>query len=70
MPLLVSFLKFLAEEAPALIPAVRDLVHSWSDKNGVDKTELLPALEGSVQKDVAGIDAEIDAEIARDFPKK
>jgi len=69
MPALLSFLRFLADEAPALIPAIRDLVHSWCDKTGVDKAELLPALEGSIRDDVAKIDADIDAEIAREFPK-
>ena len=70
MTTLLSFLGFLAREAPEIVGVVRGIVEKWSHANAVDPAELLPALGDDVAPRVAGVDAAVDAMIDREFPKK
>jgi len=60
----ISLLRFVATEAPHLIPELRKLATSWAGKKGIPHAELLPALVDTLDSRVASVDAAVDAQIA------
>jgi hypothetical protein len=60
---LVSFLRFAARTAPDVVPQVRKLTEGWAKQKGIPIQALLPALDDSLNEDVAKIDAEVDTMI-------
>jgi hypothetical protein len=70
LKLLLSFLRFVASEAPTIAPEVARLVALWANKNGIPEQELLPALEvGETDEKVAAADREVNQLIADLWPK-
>ncbi len=68
---LLSFFRFVAREAPTLLPEVARLVRLWSAENGVPNDELEAALDPNVTADkVADADREVNALIDDLWPKK
>lgn len=57
--LVLSLLRFIAEEAPHLVDDVRTLVTAWASKKGIPHEEILPALDLLAPR-VKVVDDEID----------
>jgi hypothetical protein len=70
LQLLLSFLRFVAKEAPELAPEVAKLVTRWASLKNIPNEELQPALDPSVTDEhVADADREADALIDQLWPK-
>lgn len=71
LKLLLSFLRFVAREAPALAPEVAKLANQWATESGIPKEELEPALDPGVTDDKVGdADREVNQLIDELWPKK
>ena len=57
---LFSFLRFAAQTAPQLAPEIKKLAQGWAQRKGIPVDTLLPALDDSLDEDVAKIDSEVD----------